>query len=350
MRNSQGDLFGTTLQGGTRELGTFFKLSRGKETVLHIFGEGWNPTGTIVRDSAGNFYGTTNQGGASLAGTIYKMSKTGIVTRLYSFHEYPGQNPYGGLTIDAAGNLYGTTTGGGGAPECECGSVFELTPSNDYIALHRFKGGTDGAIPFSSLLRDSLGNLYGTTLSGGNSGCASFGRTGCGTVFKITAAGAEKVMHRFAGPPNDGANPYAGLVRDKAGNFYGTTSAGGTANQGTVFKIDTAGKETILHNFQGGSDGAQPSASMVLDLAGNLYGTTVAGGGGDPNICQGGCGTVFRLQLATGNESILHSFEFQTEGYNLQNALILGSDGNLYGTATHGGTPTGSGTIFMITP
>ncbi len=155
-------------------------------------------------------------------------------------------------------------------------------------------------------------------------------------------------MHRFAGAPNDGANPYAGLIRDHAGNFYGTTYAGGTADLGTVFKIDTTGTETVLYSFQGGTDGSHPWAPVAMDASGNLYGTTTEGGSLNTLICGSGCGTVFKLD-GSGNETVVHSFDGFPDGNRPMDGLVLGSDGNFYGTTTHGGT-AGAGTIFKITP
>jgi uncharacterized repeat protein (TIGR03803 family) len=345
LRNSQGDVFGTTTGGGDQGFGLFFKLSSaGKETILHSFGRGDGaiPLGKVVGDATGNFYGTTLEGGTSLTGTIYKMDRTGVVTILYNFHERPGKFPGGGVIIDSRGNLYGTASAGGGAP-CACGVVFEWSSTKRYTVLHRFTGGTDGRTPVSSLWRDSWGNLYGTTRNGGNSACTN----GCGTVFKVSARGVEKIMHRFAGQPNDGANPNAGVVHDSAGNLYGTTSAGGSANQGTLFRIDATGKETILYSFQGGSDGAQPMAPLVIDSGGNLYGTTSAGGNVS-SVCPSGCGTVFKLD-SSGAETILHAFAGAPDGDRPEAGLIFGSDGNLYGTTANGGSAN-AGTVFKITP
>ncbi|HUA15530.1 MAG TPA: choice-of-anchor tandem repeat GloVer-containing protein [Verrucomicrobiae bacterium] len=342
VRNSQGDLLGTTAAGGDAGYGVFFKLSGGKERVLHSFqgSDGSGPSGLVVRDPAGNFYGTTAAGGASSSGTAYELDEAGILTTLYDFRNYQG--PAGGVIRDADGNLYGATDNGGGTA-CECGLVYKLSATNTFSVLHRFAGGTDGARPFSELYRDSLGNLYGTTVNGGDTACTN----GCGVVFKITTAGAEKIMHRFAGPPDDGANPYAGLIRDKAGNFYGTTSAGGSANQGTIFKIDASGNEAVLYSFQGGSDGAQPTARLVFDSAGNLYGTTYAGGGGEARYCSSGCGTVFKLDQV-GRETILHAFSglflAPYDGQWPRAGLTLGQDGNLYGTTSY------YGTVFRIIP
>lgn len=346
IRNSQGDLLGTTTTGGKKGFGTFFKVSNREGTVLHTFlrTDGQAPMGKIVRDAAGNFYGTTEMGGASLGGTIYKMDKTGALTTLFSFHQYVGTHPAGGVVMDSAGNLYGTNGAGGGTNGTGTswdGDVFELSNTGVYTVLHRFiEGTTDGAAPDSDLLRDSLGNLYGTTAIGGNYHCTS----GCGTVFKISATGVEKVLHRFAGVPNDGAYPEAGLIRDHAGNFYGTTTIGGTANLGTVFKIDTSGNETVLYSFQGGeSDGAQPTGNLVMDSDGTLYGTTTAGG--NTTCAASGCGVVFRLD-SSGVESLVYVFG-GIDGATPRAGLTLGSDGNLYGTTFYGGA-VNAGTVFEI--
>jgi uncharacterized repeat protein (TIGR03803 family) len=364
LRNSTGDIFGATADGGEWGAGALFKLSSsGKETVLANFSNspvsGGTPTGNIARDSAGNFYGTTNLGGASQAGSIYKVNKTGGETVLFSFHQYVGQQPIGGLSIDSSANLYGTTTDGGrsSTSPCSdpCGVVFEFTSAGVYTVLHRFDGGQDGKDPQSILLRDSLGNLYGTTLQGG--GCALFAQ-GCGTIFKVGTNGVEKILHPFQGAP-DGAGPFGGLIRDPKGNFYGTTTSGGSAASctygcGTVFKMDASGNVTILHSFQGGpDDGALPSGPLVLDAGGNLYGVTELGGSSSRN-CSAlnygfGCGAVFKLE-PNGNETILHAFAGSpSDGSGPLWGLIRDSTGNLYGI-TEGGGPNDAGTIFKIAP
>ncbi len=284
-----GNFYGTTLYGGTGGgFGTVFKLHGGKLTLLHSFAgtpDGEDPRSVLVRDGAGNLYGTTQYGGTNGGfGTLFKLDTKGKLTLLHSFAGTPdGENPYAGVLRDKAGNLYGTTqyggTGGG------FGTVFKLDTAGKLTLLHSFAGTPDGVNPLAGLLLDAAGNLYGTTDYGGTNG-------GYGTVFKVSAKGKLTLLHSFAGMP-DGQNPYARLIRDAAGNFYGTTFYGGTFGYGTVFKLDPAGKLTILHSFNDSPDGANPIAGLILDKAGNLYGTTSQGG--DLNCGFSGCGTIFKV-------------------------------------------------------
>jgi uncharacterized repeat protein (TIGR03803 family) len=348
LRNSIGDLFGTTASG------VLFKITGGRETSLAAIGGG--PEGQVSRDGEGNFYGTTNLGGSSNSGSIYTAYKTGGETVLFGFHQYVGQMPVGGVTIDSAGNLYGTTGSGGAATTgtCACGVVFEFARGGAYKVLHRFEGAQDGQDPASSLLRDSLGNLFGTTAEGG--GCLLLSQ-GCGTVFKVSVTGVETVLHRFAGSP-DGLGPLGGLIRDSAGNFYGTTTSGGTGAActdgcGTVFAMSASGEMTILYNFQGGpGDGAVPVGRLVRDAAGNLYGVTTWGGNSPSCSTVGigsGCGTVFKVD-GSGHETILHTFEaYPSDGALPAWGLISDSNGNLYGVTQRGGA-NDDGTIFKIAP
>jgi uncharacterized repeat protein (TIGR03803 family) len=155
--------------------------------------------------------------------------------------------------------------------------VFKVNPSGVQTVLHSFQGGTDGGTPKAGVIRDSAGNLYGTTFSGGATGATGgIGGAGCGVVFKVSATGRETVLHTFAGG-TDGCNPFAGVVRDSAGNLYGTTSYGGASvgtGAGVVFKVTATGQETVLYSFTGGADGAYPVGGVIFDSAGNLYGTT----------------------------------------------------------------------------
>jgi len=289
-RDKAGNFYGTTLYGGTQGgFGTIFKLRpSGKETILHSFAgtpDGEDPRSVLVRDAAGNLYGTTQYGGTMGGfGTIFKLDAKGKLTLLHSFAGTPdGEDPYSGLLRDQAGNLYGTTeyggTGGG------FGTVFKLNAKGKLTLLHSFAGTPDGENPLAGLLRDAAGNLYGTTQYGGTNG-------GYGTVFRLNAKGKLTLLHSFAGMP-DGQNPYSRLIQDAAGNFYGTTFYGGTSGYGTVFKLDTSRKLTILHSFNDAPDGAHPIAGLILDSAGNLYGT--ASDGGDLSCGFSGCGTIFKI-------------------------------------------------------
>ena len=303
-------------------------------TVLHSFTgypDGEWPYAGLVQDAAGNLYGTTVWGGASDVGTVFKLAKTGEETVLHSFSGYPdGQYPFAGLVQDAAGSLYGTTEEGGAG----AGTVFEVDKSGKETVLYSFTGtGGDGAYPWAGLTRDAKGNLYGTTDDGG--------AHGFGTVFELGKAGKEAVLYSFGGVY--GEYPFAGLVRDAAGNLYGTTYEGGVYDYGTVFRLGKTGKETVLHSFDNnGSDGVSPlDGYLVVDAAGNLYGTTGYGG-------TSGYGTVFKLNKA-GKETVLHSFTGGADGEGPSAGLVRDGKGNLYGTASWGGA-YGYGTVFELTP
>ena len=250
-----------------------------------------------------------------------------------------GASP-GALVRDPAGNLYGITIGGGAWGQ---GVVFKIDAAGQQTVLYSFRGGADGARPIGGLIRDEVGNLYGTTLSGGNS-CDVTPDPSCGVVFKIDAAGQETVVYAFTGG-NTGFIPYSGVVRDSAGNLYGTTAFGGKSDYGVVFKVDPSGHEIVLHSFTGGADGGIPNSGVLLD-SGNLYGTTTCGGAG------GGCpkdtGVVYRLDAA-GHETVLYNFTGGTDGgYPLAN-LVGDADGNLYGTTDGGGTAN-QGVVFKLNP
>jgi uncharacterized repeat protein (TIGR03803 family) len=290
IRDSKGNLYGTTQIGGDLNCGggagcgMVFKLdAAGTLTVLHTFEgpDGAHPQTALLRDTAGNFYGTTLEGGAVNRGTVFKIDTTGKETVLHSFRAKDGAWPFSGLIGDAQGNLYGTTEFGGGMTGAcgtfGCGVVYQIDRSGHETVLYSFTGGADGSEGGSTLVRDGAGNLYGTTGFGGDLSC--FAPYGCGVVFKLDSAGHETVLYSFQGQP-DGWNPIAGLVRDPAGNFYGTTLRGGAYGAGTVFELDTTGKETVLYSFTGGSDGASPYAGLTRDSSNNLYGTAVGGGRG----------------------------------------------------------------------
>jgi uncharacterized repeat protein (TIGR03803 family) len=249
-----------------------------------------------------------------------------------------GGIPLAGFTIDGAGNLYGTASYGGSSGS---GVVFKVNTRGEVRVLHNFTGGTDGAKPEASLIMDVAGNLFGTTAAGG--------AAGAGTVFKVTAKGRETVLYSFIGS-TDGASPQAALVTDAAGNLYGTTSAGGSASNGTVFKLAAPKKqgrkwrETVLYSFGQGTDGAIPMAGVTFDASGNLYGTTSAGG-------TYGNGTIFQLKPSQSGwtENLLHNFQGYWDGAIPYAGLILDQSGNLYGAAALAG-PGGGGTVFELAP
>jgi len=315
-RDSSGHLYGTTSESDINGGGIVFEVfAPGGRTALHIFGKGQmedgeHPYAGVILDGKGTLYGTTTAGGASSLGVVFKLHiKSRKETILHSFTGKGGDGviPSAPVIRDAAGNLYGTTEAGGtyggpcGSPPLGgCGVVFKINISGEETVLHRFAGGTDGANPGAGLLRDGSGNLYGTTYYGGSGGCQYGSFTGCGTVFKLDKTRKETILYNFTGGA-DGAVPTASLIRDVVGNFYGTTVLGGGTGClsqlgcGTVFKLDTTGKETVLYRFTGGSDGANPYTELLRDSAGNLYGTTFRGAGGDKNLCPLGCGVVFKI-------------------------------------------------------
>jgi len=221
------------------------------ETVLYSFGgysgDGNNPYAGLVMDKKGNLYGTTAWGGAYTNGSVFKVTPAGEESVLYSFGDFPdGGEPLAGLIMDKDGNLYGTTCCVGAYWE---GTVFKVTPSGEETVLYSFEGGQsgDGGYPLGGLIMDKEGNLYGTTSFGGTStNCAG----GCGTVFKVTPTETETLLYSFEGSASgDGEDPQAGLIMDKKGNFYGTTFEGGAYDEGTVFKVASSGKETVLYSF-----------------------------------------------------------------------------------------------------
>jgi uncharacterized repeat protein (TIGR03803 family) len=350
--DSDGNLYGTTYQGGTSFYGSAYKLDvTGKETVLYSFlgGYGQNPTAGLIRDAKGNLYGTTFWGGAYDEGAVFKLTQNGHEVVLHSFTGSEGLWPAASLIMEQTGNLYGTTLEYGNC----CGEVFKLDSSGRLAILHKFcsrQNCSDGADPDTALIWDKKGNLYGVASAGGSeSGC-------CGLVFRLNANSKETVLYRFKGGPG-GKTPSGGLARDTAGNLYGTTVIGGTTCSqssygcGVVFKVDTVGRETVLHRFTGtGGDGANPYGGLVLDSGGNLYGTTSVGGDLSCGYQGSGCGIVFKLD-PTGKETVLHSFRGGADGQFPEGggSLAMDAAGNLYGTTAGGGTYT-AGTVFKLTP
>jgi uncharacterized repeat protein (TIGR03803 family) len=390
VEDSAGNLYGTTSQGGITGgacgdagCGIVFKVDQsGNQTVLHSFAgqpDGATPLAGLLLDAAGNMYGTTSLGGTANLGTVFKLDSTGTETVLYSFTGEPdGAGPAADLVFDAAGNLLSTTSAGGLANK---GTVFKLDSTGKESALYSFTGGSDGSTPMAGLVLDAEGNMYGTTIAGGAASCKlpKRGRSTisptCGVVFELDKTGIESVLYSFTGEP-DGARPAGDLARDAAGNLYGSTIAGGTPcisiappfpgqgpvtqyDCGTIFKVHPTGGETLLHTFSGAPDGAIPYGGLILDAAGNLYGTTSQGGEGSCIVTSGlgsedlGCGSVFEVEAA-GNAVVLYSFTGTGLDWAPKSRLILDPSGNVFGTTTQGGVTGGEcgdfgcGVVFSV--
>jgi len=334
--------YGTTSSGGSTNKGTVFNVSAAGLTVLYNFtggADGANPQAGVVGDGAGNLYGTTYAGGDLSCnapygcGTVFEVNQAGTETVLYSFTGGTDQGmPLNSLLRDSAGNLYGTTSNPGD------GNVFKVDTSGNFTVLHTFTNAPDGARPACSLVMDRLGNLYGTTQYGGT--------PGAGIVFELSPQNGEwveTILYSFKGAP-DGTIPYAGVIIANDA-LYGTTLDGGTSGAGTVFKLDTAG-ESVLYSFcslPGCSDGSQPQyGQLARDSAGNLYGTTFGGGGE-------GVGTLYKVNPTTGAETALWSFTGGVDGQYPLQGVVLDSAGNVYGSTELGGA-SNDGTLFEWTP
>jgi uncharacterized repeat protein (TIGR03803 family) len=364
--DAAGNLYVATQLGGNNQscvdgCGNILKIGpSGKAKELYAFtptpdNGAPTPIGALIRDANGVLYGATAGGGRFGRGSVYKVSPTRVEKTLYNFDSAGGEGyePQSGVTMASEGNLYGTTYygGGTGCGGFGCGIIYKLTPSGSATTLYTFTGGADGGQPYHSpILLDAAGNLYGTAGIGGDLTCPL--SQGCGTVWELDSSGKFTVLYTFTGG-TDGASPTAGLVMDPSGNLYGDASGGGELSCsapygcGVVFEIDSSGKFTVLYTFTGGSnDGAGPVATLLRDSAGNLYGTTV--GGGDQSCGLGsGCGVVFKL-ASSGNETILHIFTGgTTDGEYPENALVTDGKGNLYGTTYEGGSANG-GIIFAV--
>src|SRR5882672_3956654 len=343
------------------------------ETTLHSFANdanGYNPVASVVFDAAGNLYSTTSEGGNSTncsvgCGTVFELSPASgggwsqsIVHTFVGAKD--GATSFTGLTPDGAGNFFGVTSQGATfvPGTLGYGTVFRLSPKSgggwNETIVHAFTGGVDGANPYGQLILDSAGNLYGTAHNGGNASC------NCGVVFKMTKQPAggykETILHTFSA--KDGAHPSAALVFDSAGNLFGTTTWGGsgctsgTCGVGEVFELSPVSgggwKQTILHQFQDSVDGAYPNGALVFDSAGNMYST--AQYGGNRNDCSGsGCGTVFKLAPRSGGGwtfSVIHIF-VGSDGSSPLAGLLMDASGNLYGTGLAGGA-SNCGVVFKL--
>jgi uncharacterized repeat protein (TIGR03803 family) len=336
VQDGAGNLYGTTAGGGAFHQGIVFRVdTSGNETVLYDFTggtDGGDPHSGLLLDAAGNLYGITGGGGIFPGqGVVFKLDPSGVETVLHALTTTDGSGSASGLIIDPSGNFYGTAERGGAYDQ---GVVFKVDTLGNYSVVHSFgkRGVADGSEPYAGLVRDAAGNLYGTTFGGG--------KYGAGTVYKIDASGNASVLYSFRGG-SDGLFPSSSLVLDVAGNLYGTTDAGGAHNLGIVFKVSASGKEKILHSFGSTNDGASPFVGLVKDESGNFYGVTDGGGAYHH-------GTVFRLDN-TGNETVLYSFTGSGDGARPEGALWRDAAGNLYGTTLDRGSGHDAGTVFELT-
>jgi uncharacterized repeat protein (TIGR03803 family) len=352
--DAHGNLLGTTVAGGADGCGTAFELSpqasgSWHEAVLHYFtclADGKNPHGGVTLDAHGNAVGTTVAGGSGVCagdgcGVVFRLhGRTESV--LHAFTGYgDGFGPGSAVAFDAAGRIYGTTPDGGANSE---GTVYQLSHSGARWrerTLHAFTGGKDGGVgSLGPLLIDASGSLYGVTEVGG--------AHAAGTVFRMTPVSQRdwkfSVLYAFKGAP-DAASPYGGLIADASGNLYGTTYYGGSSGLGTVYelvKTPRGYRERVLYSFQGGNDGGFSTSTLLLSGT-DLYGTTSSGGNG----CD--CGTIFKLNVNTGKETVLHRFGSAGDGAYPYYGLIADASGNFYGTTVAGGNAN-QGTVFQYTP
>lgn len=374
IRDTKGNFYGTTTYGGTHGKGTAYELSLSggtwKDSVLWNFGgvgDGAYPYAGLWMDLSGVLWGTTDAGGLASAAcpsgcgafyTIVGSKGVWVESALFSF---PGGGAgyypinLGSLVEDLSGNFYGTAYAGGAHNQ---GAVYEFSFSSSgttETVIYSFDTTVshyDGVTPEGALVMDSFGNLYGTTYYGGTTRCNS---TGCGTVFELSppvppsTTWTETILWKFQGGAIDGSFPAAGLIMDSAGNLYGTTTTGGLYGYGTAFELSPSilggWSETKIYNFGKGQDSRNPWSALVMDSEGNLYGTSKYGGAHVQ-------GTVFKLtpNLNTWNNTVLHSFpSTTTDGSNPLGGLYRDSNGHLFGTTYLGGADR-YGTVFEVVP
>jgi uncharacterized repeat protein (TIGR03803 family) len=366
IEDSSGAFYGTLSTGGAHDDGAVFKLTPSgttyKEKVLYSFAggnDGNNPRGPLVVDKNGALFGTTFLGGGSAncaggCGTVFKLAPGAHGYSESVIHKFAGGNdgsgPVAGLYLDPNGALFGTTYAGGGSAACQfgCGIDYRLDLKNGkYVEaiVNSFVSGTDGASPAGGLVPGKNGILFGTTVYGGSTMC---GGTGCGTVYELTPIGSsyeESVVYAFQG--GDGQSPENAPLVGSNGALYGTTLNGGNG-YGTWFKLMPSGSKYILSNlytFQGnGGDGASPWGGVVSLRGGVLYGVTLSGG-------PANTGAVFEMRPVGSmySEHVHYFFKGGADGNAAYGTLLVGKDGNLYGTTQNGGTK-GEGNVFEIAP
>jgi uncharacterized repeat protein (TIGR03803 family) len=335
VQGTNGQLYGTTYNGGSKGLGTFFEVTTsGTLTVLHSFAggktDGANPTGGLTLGTDGNFYGTTTLGGTNLQGTVYKMTTTGTITLLHSFNSvFDGSFPWGPPIEGTDGNFYGTASGGKG----QDGLVYKITSSSGaYSTIYTFIG-TTGVYPIASPTQGTDGNLYIPVSLGGTSEC--------GTIVKLTTAGVLQSSYDFPCGPG-GAFPIGPLVQAANGNFYSTTQDGGTNGEGTIYQVTTSLGVTVLHSFGAlFGDGEYPGAGLLLATDGNYYGSAAEGGTFDDGI-------LFNTTVG-GIYTSLYSFNNSTNLMQMSplSPPVQNTNGTLYGVTEFGGT-NNQGTIYSL--
>jgi len=355
-----GNFYGTASIGGTKSgWGSIYKLTNKNGSwvlsPLYAFAggaDGGRPLARVVFGPDGSLYGTASKGGCGNAGTVFNLKPPASAckaalcpwteTALYCFQQGGLQPGYGDLIFDHAGNIYGTTMAGG---DYNLGTVFMLIPANGAwteSVLHSFGGGTDGRVPYNGVIFDSAGNLYGTTSEGG--------QNSRGAVFQLMPSGgswAENILYDFQ-DKDDGGDPQGGLIFDQSGNLFGTTATGGQNDGGTVFELVPSGGTFTLNTIANLAAFGESYATLTMDAAGNLYGTTYAGGANDR-------GSVFKLTPSGGKWTltVLYSFTQKDDGGRPVGGVTLDANGNLYGTTYFGGTGPcdgGCGVIWEITP
>jgi uncharacterized repeat protein (TIGR03803 family) len=330
VQGTDGNLYGTTVFGGTYDEGTIFRVTTaGALTTIHSFSgpDGEYPFAGLVLGKNGDFYGTTVNGGSSGFGTVFQVTAGGTLSTLHSFAVEDGANPFGGLVQASDGVLYGTTNRGGA--NTSLGTVFEIAPNGTFTTLHNF-GSTDGAYPYATLIQATNQVLYGSTANGGSNNA--------GVVFAITPGGDFTTIDSFDG--TDGATPFGALLQAANGALYGTTPAGGYNSAGTLFEVGSTGTLTTLYTFSvnGVNNGSAPYGGLVQATDQNFYGMTY--GGGDL-----GDGTIFAFTPG-GKLITLHRFE-GTDGAYPYGGLLQATDGNFYGTTYAGGSGK-NGTVFSL--
>lgn len=337
--DASGNMYGTTIYGGPADCGTIWKYSAsGQYTVLHNFtagADGGNPYGGVTFDSNGNMYGTALDGGDSGYGTVWEYSAVGTFSVLHSFtYAIDGAYPSAGVTFDKNGNMYGIA--GGGSP-LEFGTIWEYSAGGTFSVLHTFVGGSDNGDPLGSVTFDKNGNMFGTTNGVGS---------GAGTVWEYSAAGQYSVIYNFSGGI-DGGNPYGNVTFDKSGNMFGTTFSGGAAGDangsgyGTIWEYNAAGNFSVLHAFSGGSDACYPNGGVAIASNGNLYGTAT-------NVWLSGNGTFWEYN-PSGSFYVLHTFTGGNDGGAPTGSVTFDSKGNIFGTAAEGGSSS-AGTLWKYVP